>query len=321
MIKISSLRLTDTINNYMDIAILVTGNYKLKTVSVNLFSLFHTVFDRFIIPCQTKKVLFEADVNEDYHGILVMADKDLLEKVINHFLDNAVKFTSQGKIRTGFFIREQKIRFFFSDTGVGIAKGAQQRIFETFMQEDISHSRGFEGSGLGLSICNEAVKLMGGTISVESEKGKGSLFLFDIPLVIPKYQQSVLETSHKISQHGIPHILIAEDELANALYLQKSLKKEGFEITVVQNGREAVDFCKLNPHISVVLMDIKMPVMDGYEATKLIRTFRKELPIIGVSAYDLYDDQQKALEAGCNDYIPKPVNRDLLLRILSRFLS
>lgn len=320
MIKISSVRLTDTINNYMDISLLVTGNYKVKQVSVNLYSLFYSVCERFSIAGESKKISFEIEVNEEYKNITILVDKDLLSKVIAHFLDNAVKFTLQGKIRTGFFIREQMIRFFFSDTGIGIAKGAQQRIFETFMQEDISHSRGFEGSGLGLSICNEAVKLMGGSIAVESEKGKGSLFSFDIPLVLSKTQQNGMEQAQIKPKAGVPHILIAEDELANALFLHKSLKKEGYQITVVKNGREAVDFCKSNPEISAVLMDIKMPEMDGYEATKLIRKFRKELPVIGVSAFDLHDDQQKALEAGCNDYIPKPVDRDLLLRILSRFI-
>jgi signal transduction histidine kinase/CheY-like chemotaxis protein len=321
MIRESANRLTHTITNYMDISLLVTKNYKVTKKPVNLFQVLCGTIAMFKHACSLKKLLLVSEVDISDRELVLNTDKDLLEKILMHLVDNAVKFTSSGKIVVGFKTSETLVTFFIRDTGSGISKAAQQRIFEVFMQEDISHTRGYEGSGLGLSISHESVQLLGGTIAVKSEKGEGSEFSFTLPLVHPDARKEQPATGTGSPEAISITILIAEDESANGLFLQKSLTKAGYHSILVTDGKQAVEAVKKNPEISLVLMDIKMPVMDGYEASRLIKSIRSDLVIIAISAYDLAGDEVRALEAGCDDYIIKPVNRDLLFRIISRFIK
>ncbi|MCX6159762.1 MAG: response regulator, partial [Ignavibacteriae bacterium] len=194
-------------------------------------------------------------------------------------------------------------RFFVRDTGVGIKPTVRNRIFDNFMQEEISSTRGHEGSGLGLSIAKGLLELLGGQIGLESVKGEGSTFFFTIPSGI---------TANKTV------ILIAEDDNTCSAYIKEILKDSSVELLSAKTGKEAVSFCRERSDISLILMDLKMPVMNGFEAAKRIKSFRKDLPIIAVTAHAETGAEHRALSAGCDYYITKPFNKDKLFAMIKK---
>ncbi|MDP2115434.1 MAG: response regulator, partial [Bacteroidota bacterium] len=250
------------------------------------------------------------------------SDPELIRKILNILFDNALKFTEKGSISCGYKVINGFVEFFVQDTGKGIARDKLEMIFNMFSQEDTSNTRGHEGSGLGLSIAGGLVNLLGGTISVASEKGKGSIFTFTVPFHETEVAEKFAPVEKKNSIiTGKPMVLIAEDEESNYLYMEMVLKQAGCDYLLAKNGFEAVELCKQHTDITLVLMDIRMPVMNGLEATKLIREFRPELPIIATTAYAQTGDEQRFLAAGCNGYIAKPINKDKIFNIIHRYLD
>ena len=183
----------------------------------------------------------------------------------------------------------------------------------------------FEGSGLGLAISKAYVEMLGGIISVESAENNGSKFVFTIPYIIRKIKNEVenlvenIETDSK--KNGNLNLLIVEDDEVSSEFLKSTLNGMFKEIIVVDNGKDAVETCRDNPELDLVLMDIKIPIMNGYDATKEIRKFNKDLLIIAQTAYALHGDKEKAIESGCNDYITKPIDKELLLEIINKLLN
>ena len=209
---------------------------------------------------------------------------------------------------------QQELVFYVKDSGIGIPQSRQKAIFDRFVQADISDARAFEGAGLGLSISKAYLEMLGGTIWVESEAGVGSTFYFSIPYQ-PKLQLSkVADIPETIGKHEINDlkILVAEDDEASAMLISMAMKSFSKQVLRVRNGLAVVESCRNNPDIDLVLMDIKMPGMDGYEATSKIREFNKKVFIIAQTAFGLSDDRDKALAAGCNDYVSKPLDIALL---------
>ena len=209
---------------------------------------------------------------------------------------------------------QQELVFYVKDTGIGIPQSRQKAIFDRFVQADISDARAFEGAGLGLSISKAYLEMLGGKIWVESDAGVGSTFYFSIPYQ-PKLQLSkVADITETIGKHEINDlkILVAEDDEASAMLISMAMKSFSKQVLRVRNGLAVVESCRNNPDIDLVLMDIKMPGMDGYEATSKIREFNKNVFIIAQTAFGLSDDRDKALAAGCNDYISKPLDIALL---------
>ena len=252
----------------------------------------------------------------------ILGDKGRLTQVITNFINNAVKFTAEGSITLSYTVEGDQVRFAVADTGSGIDKEHLANIFERFVKLNSF----VQGTGLGLSISKSIVEQMGGRIGVESELGKGACFWFTVPMGIPEelpgsevtYPQQVSALSATRSGHR-PVLLIAEDTDSNYLLLSLMLKKE-YEVVRASNGEEAVRLCEqLQP--DAVLMDIQMPVMDGLKATRQIRGTGSHVPIIAVTAYAYDRDRQKALEAGCNEYLAKPLTGDTLRQTLRRLLS
>jgi CheY-like chemotaxis protein len=212
------------------------------------------------------------------------------------------------------------MEFYIKDTGNGIEEDAHQRIFESFMQENVATTRGHEGSGLGLSIVSGFLKLLGGSIRLESVKDVGSTFYFTLPADnIPIKLQEVKKAIESRKGDELPVLLIVEDEYANRVYLDIILRKYASIIYQATNGAEAVDLCKAHPEISLVLMDIKMPVMNGIDATHEIKRFRPELPVIAVTAHGMSGDEAEIMNSGFDDYLPKPCNSEDLLKKLGTF--
>jgi hypothetical protein len=212
------------------------------------------------------------------------------------------------------------LEFFVKDTGVGIPADRHKAIFERFIQADINDVHAYQGAGLGLSISRAYIEMLSGKIRLESEPGKGTTFHFMIPYnCVPKevirVEQIVqhIETKSPVNKLKI---LIAEDDNASVMLISREMKKYCRELLTVGTGKEAVEACRNNPDIDLILMDIKMPVMNGYEATREIRKFNKDVFIIAQTAFALSGDQEKSLEAGCDEYLSKPINNSILKALI-----
>jgi signal transduction histidine kinase/CheY-like chemotaxis protein len=321
-IEKSSKRLMDTVTDYMDMAMLVSNTMKVNKKEFTLEPVFETITVKTKQLCLNKRIDFKVEIPIESAGLTVNSDPEFMQKIFDKLIENAVKFTKEGSIICGYKIKPEHIEFFVKDTGRGIGDDMQHFIFEMFRQEDSSMTRGYEGSGLGLTIAKGLVTLLGGEINVASEKGKGSKFTFTIPFNNPEKSISADETkTTKPKSNEKPLILIAEDDDLNFLYLDTLLDSKGYNKIHAVNGAEAVDFCRQNPDISIVLMDIKMPVMNGLEATKSIREFRPELPIIATTADSQTGEEHRFLKAGCDDYIAKPIKKEKILSLIRKYVD
>jgi CheY-like chemotaxis protein len=207
------------------------------------------------------------------------------------------------------------------DTGIGIPVELQKKVFERFRQAEVTTARLYGGSGLGLSISKSYVELLGGKIWLESQPDIGSTFYFNLPYSEAMAKENSIPAMNEKMRLEYPKkILVAEDEDFNYLFLEEILGLENLKLVRATNGLEATELCKTDRSIDLVLMDIKMPVLDGYSATTMIRKFRPELPVIAQTALSHDSDREKALNCGCNDYIRKPIVRNELFRLLRKYL-
>lgn len=314
----SSNRLINTVSDYMDMAMIVSGTMKISNREFKVQPVFREITDSLCPLFVEKKIGFTVLIPEESVDLTINSDQEFIRKTLNILLNNALKFTKQGSITCGYRITEDFLEFYVQDTGVGIAAEKQEIIFDMFSQEDLSNTRGYEGSGLGLSIARGLVKLLGGTILVISEKGKGSVFTFTVPYGIQPIADIPSIADPKEPTGSSRRLaLIAEDDDSNFFYLEIALHKMGYQYVRAVNGVEAVYMCRNIREIDFVLMDIRMPEMDGLEATKLIHEFRPELPIIATTAYAQTGDESRFLEAGCVGYLAKPIKREKLMAVLA----
>lgn len=290
----------------------------LTDVRDNIVSMFHQTF--------SKNPNVEFKLNCKVEDIVCLTDEVKLKQILTNLISNAIKNTPSGFIELGCSVIEnEKIVYYVKDSGIGISKENQLLIFERFMQVDNTLTRQNGGTGLGLAITKAYIELLNGEIWLESSPGIGSTFFFSIPYngltdeSKPK-QDKKEEKSNKQDFEGIT-ILIAEDTDINYQFLEIALKRNKFNILRAVNGKEAVDMCKTNQNIDIVLMDIKMPVLNGHDATKQILEFRSSLPIIAQTAYAFSDDKIKAFESGCIDYITKPLKVKQLLELIKKHLK
>lgn len=248
---------------------------------------------------------------------IIRTDKNRVSQVITNFVNNAIKFTKEGGIRFGYRHHDNKLTFFVSDTGCGIDKNVKDSVFQRFVKLDSFA----QGTGLGLSICEMIVHKLGGEIGVESELGKGSTFWFTLPDTVIQESHTLATASepkeiynnNNINEKRKATLLIAEDNESNYIYIKAILKE--YHLLHAWNGQEAIDlYHKYHP--DMILMDIKMPIMDGYHATKEIRKDNTVIPIIAVTAFAFAEDEQRVKQSGFNDYIAKPIKpNDLKKRI------
>lgn len=260
----------------------------------------------------------------DSKGLIMYTDPGRLQQVIINLINNAVKFTEKGFIEFGYRMpQEGKIEFFVKDTGIGLSKEQQKNIFNRFTEQE-SLTRKYEGSGLGLTLSKHLIRLLGGKIWVESEPGKGAVFQFTIPYT--PLQDGIQDYVSADEEH-LPVflwkdkvILVVEDDDVNFKFLEAILQDSATQILHAKNGSQAVELCKSISKIDLVLMDIKMPEMDGFEATKQIRQFNKKLPIIAQTAFAQEIDPEKCLLVGCNDSITKPFDIKEFLEKINVYL-
>jgi CheY-like chemotaxis protein len=274
------------------------------------------------VACAAKRLQLNWGEAKESAPLVLHSDREMLKRSLSLILDNALKFTSHGQISCSYTRSDAGLVFSIQDTGIGIAEAKTEMIFEMFSQEDPSLTRGYEGSGLGLSIAHGMVKLLGGKVGVSSELGQGSLFTLTLPPeVIVEQPSTRLETNSAEVVTGELLVLITEDDLLNYHYMEILVANAGHRSLHATNGNMAVELCRQHPEISLVLMDIKMPQMNGLEATRLIREFRPNLPIIATTAYALTGDENRMLSAGCNAYLSKPIRPEALTALMQELVG
>lgn len=321
----SSHQLKQIIDDILEISVLETKQIKIieEDVCINdaLLELF-AIFDRKAKDNKTP-LYIHRDLSDKQTTI--KTDKVKLSKILNNLIDNALNYTYHGFIEVGYNLIDGKmIEFYVKDTGIGISPDKQEVIFERFSQEDKSLSRKYGGLGLGLSIAKENTELLGGKIRVESEKGMGSTFLFTIPYK-PVYDDVLMPEEENASDKKAPTIytiLVAEDEEINYVYYQTVIKKLPIKCNVVhaKNGLEAIEFCK-NNKVDLILMDIKMPELNGLDATRRIKQMLPSVNIVAQTAYSTSEDREQAISAGCSDFVSKPIDRETLQEMIQKHLS
>ncbi|OGS69878.1 MAG: hybrid sensor histidine kinase/response regulator [Flavobacteria bacterium RIFCSPLOWO2_12_FULL_35_11] len=317
IIENSGKRMLNIITDIVNISKIESGIIEVHITESNIndqleyiHSFFKSEADKKAIHISFKNLLPTKDV-------IIKTDREKLYAILTNLVKNAIKFTNFGSIEFGCEKKGKFLEFFVKDTGVGIRKEQIGLIFERFRQGSESLSRNYEGAGLGLSISKAYVELLGGKIWVESEaenlsEGKigSSAFYFTIPYKSIKKVKidinTVISEFEDKNQSNQRKILIAEDDEITEKLIVIKIQKYSREVLIARNGVEAVQICRNNPDIDLILMDIKMPELNGYEATKQIRQFNKDVIICAQTAYALTGDREKALEAGCNDYISKP---------------
>jgi PAS domain S-box-containing protein len=263
-----------------------------------------------------------SSLNND-SGLIIFADEAKIRQILTNFASNAIKHTFEGTVEIGFFVEDKEIEFYVKDTGLGIPQEEQPYIFEPFYRGKQSTNAAIRGTGLGLSIAKQLAALMDGEIGVSSDLGRGSYFYLTIPLRKKK----------KISNNNTPNnadkvfkgwdnitALVAEDDPANYLFLEILLKNKIKKLDHAWNGKDAVSMVEQNNY-DIVLMDIKMPVMDGIEATKLIKQKYPELPVIAQTAYSHPEEKKKIMESGCDDFLAKPINKKVLFEIIEKYVK
>jgi PAS domain S-box-containing protein len=317
----SSNHLLSIITDIIDISNIEANIVKIAKNEINVNSTLKTLCDQFLPVITGKNLQLVCENRVPDSAASIITDSTKLKQIITNLLSNAVKFTDKGSVRLGCEVKDKFLEFHVTDSGIGISEEHHNKIFDRFYQVEQSVSRLYEGTGLGLSISKANAEHMGGEMWLTSEPGKGTTFYFTIP-----YERQVVETP-VVKDKTEPgylvfpskkKILVAEDVESNFKLICYFLSGANTEVISAVNGKEAVDKFFTIPDIDLILMDIKMPVMDGYSATKLIREANISIPIIAQTAYT--DDMDKAIESGCSGFISKPFDKKGLLNKISEFI-
>ncbi len=316
----SSDQLLAIIDDIISIASIEAGQEKIQENEININLICKLIKEQFSSKAYEKKVTLILKSPPDDDEATIITDATKLTQIITNLVDNALKFTQQGFVNFGYTLKNSQLEFYVEDSGIGISQDMHEVIFNRFRQIETTATRNFGGSGLGLSISKAYVELLGGKIWLTSELGKGSVFYFTIPYKKVNQKKLPAIPSTKDLRFEFKSLLIAEDEDSNFLLLKEMLSDSGINIIRAVTGIEAIELCQSNPLIDLVLMDLKMPEMDGYEATKRIRKFKPDLPIIAQTAYSTDADKNKALACGCSDFIIKPLDEELLLSKIQKQL-
>jgi hypothetical protein len=317
----SSDHLLSIISDIVDISNIEANLTKTLENEISLNKSIKSLCNQFIPRAEEKKIQLVCETGLSDSDDYILTDSTKLNQILSNLLSNALKFTEKGLIKLHYKVKDNFLEFCVSDTGIGILPEYHDRIFDRFYQVQSEETRLYEGTGLGLSISKAYVELLGGRIWVSSEPGKGTSFFFTIP-----YKKQIVKTM-PVYEDRVPGtlvfsekktILVAEDVESNYKLIRYFLSDSNTEILHAFNGKEAVEKFLSTNKIDLILMDIKMPVMDGYTAVKLIREKNNTIPIIAQTAYA--DDKERAIECGCTGFISKPFDKKSLFKVLSEFI-
>jgi len=325
IIEKSGLRMLNIINDLIDISKVESGQMEIFISEINVNEQIEYIYNFFKLEVQKKgmQLFFQNGLQSE--EAVIHSDREKLYAILVNLVKNAIKYSDAGSIEFGYTLKDRYLLFFIKDTGIGIPDDKKEAIFDRFIQADISDKRAFQGAGLGLAISKSYVEMLGGNIWVESDEGIGSTFYFTIPYNVKPEEIKALKKVIIPDTVEKPikklKILIAEDDESSEKLLTEILKKYCKEEIRVSNGLDAVETCRNNPDIDLILMDIQLPDMNGYEATREIRKFNKSVLIVAQTAYALPGDRELTLKAGCNDYISKPIDKRLLKEIIQKYFT
>jgi CheY-like chemotaxis protein/HPt (histidine-containing phosphotransfer) domain-containing protein/anti-sigma regulatory factor (Ser/Thr protein kinase) len=322
------------ISDILDISRTEAGEINIEMKQCSLGQLIAKIESMMYPPAVEKGLTFEIREKGDLPANIV-TDAAHLQQCLINLVNNAIKFTEQGHVYVNISLEdkdsEPRIRFEVEDTGIGITPEFQQKMFDSFVQEDMGTSRKYGGMGLGLAIAKRFAELLGGELTLTSEKGKGSAFSLVIPAGVDLAAQPLLNRQEiiddiitdisKTKQGNFSGcVLVAEDVKSNQMLMKFLLDRVGLKVTIAENGAEAVNKA-LGQKFDLIFMDIQMPQVDGYEATRTLRSKGIKTPIVALTAGAMEGDDKKCIDAGCNDYLSKPVVLSKLIETLSKYLE
>jgi len=324
----NSEKLLQIIGDIIDISRLESSQIEITYEEASVNEIVREVIDeaRKTIRRNEKSIILNVKDQFGESSDLIFTDKIWLKRVLNHLMDNAVKFTLDGSVEFLYYRKDNNLFFSIKDTGIGINKENLGRIFEEFRQEIDGHRRPFEGLGIGLTLAKEVVERMGGRMYVQSEKGTGSEFSFSIPYRPAGGTKSKLKAILK-DQMATTHnwsdtkCLLVDDNKDVLIYMKRILFDTGIKIVAVRSGIEALTIIRETPDIRIVVLDMQMPEMNGIEVTREIRKIRKDLPIIAQTAFIFEDDKDIIIEAGCDACLIKPIRKEHLISVMAGFIK
>ncbi|MDD3875140.1 MAG: response regulator [Bacteroidales bacterium] len=343
-IEKSGERMLNIINDIISISKVEAKVEKIKLVNTNINEQLSYLLKLFKPEGERKGLEIKCNCLSK-NSLIVNTDREKLYAILANLIKNSIKFTLKGQIEFGYSIKttndglnhtvenqndkqsvpDSFLEFYVKDTGIGIDKEHMNLIFERFRQVSEGQTRNFEGAGLGLAITKAYVEMLGGKIWVESEPKKGTIFYFSLPFrnideINTNKINSFSNNTHIMYSKNLK-ILIAEDDVASQFLISKITEKHSKETLIAKNGIEAVDFCVKNPDIDLILMDIQMPEINGYEATQKIRMFNNDVIIIAQTAYALPGDKEKAIGVGCNEHISKPIKSEIIDSLILKYFK
>lgn len=319
-IKASGNNLLSIINDILDVSFIESEQMQIDHQEFSLNVLMETLKAETESKIATRGKTVELTTYKDFKDgkDYLVADPGKIQQIFTKLLDNAIKFTNSGSIEFGYRRQNSSIDFYVKDTGIGVPEESRSLVFERFRQLDVGIDRQFEGLGLGLPIAKGLVTQLGGTIEFNSLVNKGTTVTFKLPYRSREDSSSKEDITQLSVDMSDKTILVAEDDESNYLLVNELLLNT--KIMHAGNGSHAVEICKNSDHIDLVLMDIKMPVMDGMEAMKKIKDLKPDLPVIALTAYAYADDKSRFLEAGFDEYLSKPVSQKELIDVVERFI-
>ena len=326
IIEKSGNRMLNIINDIIDISKIEAGLMNVTIKASNINEQIEYIYTFFKPEIEAKGIQFSFKNTLPKQEAIIKTDREKLFAILTNLVKNAIKYTNKGSIEFGYILKKNdELEFFIIDTGIGIPKDRQKAIFERFIQADITDKMARQGAGLGLSITKAYIEMLGGNIWVESNEGIGSTFYFTLPYDAQLIKNNSTKETKEINTIENPirnlKILIAEDDETSKMLLSIIVSEFSNEIITVKTGTEAIDVCHKNPDLDLILMDIQMPDLNGYETTRHIRQFNKEIVIIAQTAYGLFGDRELSLEAGCNDYITKPIDKIELKSLIHKYFN
>lgn len=326
IIEKSGNRMLNIINDIISISKIEAGIMDVIISETNINEQLEFIYTFFKPEADAKGIGLKFDCELPYENAVVSSDREKIFAVLTNLVKNAIKFTFQGEISFGYKLtnNNKEIEFYVKDTGIGIPEDRLDAVFERFVQADITDKDAYQGAGLGLSISKAYVEMLGGKIWAESKVGKGSQFYFTLPY--KKNKSEIINDKpydNAFNDKAIKKlkVLIVEDDEASEFLLMNTLKNISDDILVAKTGIEAVEMCYNNIDIDLILMDLQLPGISGYDAVKQIREFNNVVKIIAQTAYALDGDREKAIEAGCDDYIAKPIKLTDLVQKINNIIN
>jgi PAS domain S-box-containing protein len=330
IIETSGTRMLNIINDIISISKIESGLMEVNIQESNINQQIEFIYTFFKPQVEAKGMQFLIKKTLSEKEAFINTDTEKVYSILTNLVKNAIKYTVEGSIELGYRLKKgvasSELEFYIKDTGIGIHKDRHKAIFERFIQADIADKRAYQGAGLGLSISRAYAEMLDGRIWMESEEGKGSIFYLTLPYQTEIEEKIIVNNLDKSNEIVNPEIsglkvLIAEDDETNGMLISVIVKELKLVLLEASTGIEAVDLCRAHPDIDLILMDIQMPDLNGYEATRQIRQFNQDVIIIAQTAFGLAGDKEKSIEAGCNDYISKPFNKSKLLTVIGKYLK